>query len=165
MERIINTPDACLYLGRAEDWPNIEYVDLVLTNPYGPLPIGLQKTPMVIHQWEHRQSDAEKWCGNRLDYRIGTWNRGREAFWAARFAPRVPPNVYLDDLVPEKAGWYPEDLVRRICEKYVKPGMVVWDGFMGRGTVGKFVRAAGARYIGVEQLPEHMALAREFLNV
>jgi hypothetical protein len=148
-----------LVLGKAEEWRGHECVDLVLTNPYGALPTSLRSTPMLIHQWVHRKSEAEAWCGNKLTL-VGAWNDEREAFWCANM-PAIP--VDLSDLRPEPGGWYPPDLVRRLLAVYGQPGMTVWDGFMGRGTVGRVAREMGMAYIGVEELPEHMRLAVEYL--
>lgn len=163
MKLVVDNPDLRIYEGNAEDWPNNEPIDLVFTNPYGYLPASLQEHPMVIHQWFHRKHEAEEWCGNILEYEISRWNSDREVFWAANIRQTVPIN--LSRYKPEPGGWYPEELVESILEWYASPGQTVWDGFMGRGTIAKVCRAMNIRYVGVEQLPQHIALAKSYLDL
>ncbi len=160
---VVDMPGCKIYHGLAEDWPGAEPVDLVFTNPYGPLPTSLWHHPMIIHQWRHRKQEAEAWCGNVLDDVIGQWNKGREVFWCANIA--VPVRLDLSAFVPEKAGWYPEDLVRKIFDAYILPGQTVWDGFCGRGTIARVASEHGVNFVGVEQLSEHIAIARTYLEL
>lgn len=162
MKPIVATDTITIFQGEARDWTG-HGIDLVFTNPYGPLPAGLRDHPMVIHQWIHRKAEAEIWCGNALDHCVGTWNRFREAFWSANIDPEQC--VSIDEFVPEQPGWYPEEMARRLLTVFGEPGMTVWDGFMGRGTVGKIAVELGMQYVGVERLDSHLAIAREYLNV
>jgi hypothetical protein len=159
---VVDVPGIRLYHGRADEWAGGEAIDLVFTNPYGPLPASLYKTPLVVHQWLHRRWELFNWCGSAKLRLIGTWNGGREAFWAANVAA-MP--LDLSEFRPEPGGWYPPDLVRRILALYAIPGLTIWDGFMGRATVGKVAREFGCAYVGVEELESHLALAREYLGV
>lgn len=165
IQLVIDTPDIKIYEGLAEQWEGREHVDLVLTNPYGPMPTGLRGTPMIIHQWVHRKEEAERWCGNKLDFLVGTWNKGQEAFWSANIEHPTEMSGLIGAYNPEPGGWYPEHMVRMILQHFALPGQTIWDGFMGRGTVGKIARELGMHYIGVEQLPTHIALARGFLSL
>lgn len=163
MRPVVSTESVTLYLGDAENWPGVEPIDLVFTNPYGPLPLGLRDHPMVIHQWAHRKRQAEAWTRNRLTHVVGSWNRKKEVFWSANIDQKITVNI--EEFVPEQPGWYPEEMAERLLKVFGRPGYTIWDGFMGRGTVGKIARKLGMKYVGVEQLPEHLTLAREYLNV
>jgi hypothetical protein len=162
VKRIVQTADITIYQGEAAHWSGLETVDLVLTNPYGFLPLGLASYPMVIHQWVHRRQEAEIWCYNELRHCVGMWNDSREAFWSAHL-----PEITVDvcGFRPEPGGWYPEDMVRRLLMAYATEGQTIWDGFMGRGTVAKIARELGLKYIGVERLSAHIEIAREYLGV
>lgn len=149
-----------LWEGEAEKWDELRPVDLMLTNPYGYLPPALAAVPMLIHQWVHRKAEAEAWCRRELTL-VSLWNEGREAFWCANM---VPPKVDLSDLSPEPGGWYPFSLPVRLLESYPR-GITVWDGFMGRGTVGKAALSLGMHYIGVERLAAHMEIAKQYLGL
>jgi len=163
---VVTTSELTIYEGVAVDWKPLvgERVDVVLTNPYGNLPLSLAKTPMVIHQWVYRKAQAELWARRPLPFTVSLWNHGREAFWASDDWP-APVAVDLSGFAPEPEGWYPESMVRLLLPAYVTPGQTVWDGFMGRGTTAKVCREMGVKYIGVEQLPKHVALAREYLGI
>lgn len=153
-----------IYHGDAVAWPAAESIDLVLTNPYGFLPPALRKTPMILHQWAHRKHDAERWAGlmpGELQL-IGAWNDGRECFWAANM-DAIPVDV--SRFRPEPGGWYPLELPLQLLEVYAKKGQTVWDGFMGRGTVALAAYLRGCKYVGVEQLAAHLAIAHDYLTL
>jgi hypothetical protein len=160
---VVQTTSLRIYEGTAEDWNGDEQIDFVFTNPYGYLPKSLWKHPMIIHQWVHRQAEAECWCGNRLENLVSLWNRDQEAFWCANIDDVFPLN--LREYAPVSPGWYPEPLVRQVFDAYLHPGMTVWDGFMGRGTIAKIAREYGVSYVGVEMLPQHIAIASAYLNL
>jgi hypothetical protein len=162
MERIVQTSDITIYQGKAEMWRGPEHIDLVLTNPYGYLPLSLSSHPMVIHQWVHRKAEAEEWASHLLDHCVGTWNDGREAFWSANL-PEI--TVDISEYKPEPGGWYPEAMVRKLLMAFAVTGQTIWDGFMGRGTVAKICREQNLKYVGVEELPKHIALALDYLEL
>lgn len=153
-----------IYHGDADQWPGHESIDLVLTNPYGPMPAALRHTPMLIHQWAHRKGEAARWVGIDVDelQLVGAWNDGRECFWAANMAA-VPVDVA--EFRPAPGGWYPLELPLRLLSAYARKGQTVWDGFMGRGTIGVAAELLGLKYVGIEQLEAHLAIARDFLNL
>lgn len=159
---VVQTPDVIIYHGKAEQWQGKEKIDLVLTNPYGPMPPNLIDHPMVIHQWVHRKAEAMRWSLNTLRHCVGTWNGGREAFWSGNMPEQV---VDISEFVPEPGGWYPEAMVRRLLTAFAVEGQTVWDGFMGRGTVAKICREMGLKYVGVEELSAHVALALDYLEI
>ena len=169
---VVDVPGIRIYHGRADTWDGGEHIDLVFTNPYGPLPESLKQTPMIVQKWCHRRAELERWCGTADLELIGTWNNAREAFWSVNIeygwihslaALRLEEGQYR----PEPGGWYPEEMVRRIldiCTPIARP-FTIWDGFMGRSTIGKICRERGIDYVGVEELEKHIALAVEYLGV
>lgn len=163
MKLVSDTLDCRIYHGLAEQWRGPEQIDFVFTNPYGYIPISLIRTPMIIHQWIHRKGEAEKWCGNKLDFMVSSWNDDREAFWSANVLN--PSKLNLRNYRPEPGGWYPEDLARAVLKWYVRPGQTVWDGFMGRGTIAKICRELGIKYVGVEELAAHIEIAKTYLGI
>jgi DNA modification methylase len=56
---------------------------------------------------------------------------------------------------------FPEELVARCVLAGSRPGDVVFDPFMGSGTVAKVATDLGRRFIGCELNPEYLALARQ----
>lgn len=176
---VIESPHLKIYHGRAEDWQGDEQVDLVFTNPYGPLPRQLAGVPMILHQWVHRSDELAKWVGvDEGDLQLlGKWNRDREAFWCLNMAP-FP--VKIAQFSPEPGGWYPPWMVDEILGQYwarrqgwtdeaykARNGrpFTIWDGFMGRGTLARILRARDFRtvFVGVEELGAHIDLAAEYL--
>lgn len=172
MRRIYPLPGTAdtieIYQGEAKEWAD-PAVDLILTNPYGPIHPALYGRPMIVHQWVHRKADLQRWVGNVLGEPILLWNRGREAFWAANF--EVPQRILrvvqeaFYDVTPEPGGWWPLELPVAILSCYGKKGGVLWDGFMGRGTCGHAARMVGMHYVGVERLSLHIRKAIEYLGL
>lgn len=157
-----------IYHGDADQWPGAESIDLVLTNPYGPMPAALRDTPMLIHQWAYRKGEAARWAGVDAEQLqlVGSWNDDRECFWAANM-PYLEGKTLgaIARFCPEPGGWYPLELPVLLLERFAKAGQTIWDGFMGRGTVALAAYLRGCKYVGVEQLEPHLALARDFLNL
>ena len=54
----------------------------------------------------------------------------------------------------------PTDLMRYLCRLVTPPGGVVLDPFMGSGSTGKAAMLEGFRFIGCEQVPEYLEIAR-----
>lgn len=89
------------------------------------------------------------------------------------FVVNLPPRpVMLMDLMaardPLPGGWFPEELCRRMFRAYhdlIPARALVWDGFMGRGTVGKVgVRDFGYHFFGMDASWERVMLAREYFR-
>ena len=133
--------------------------DLVLSNVYGPLPEQLRRRPLLVSQFVHRSALLREWCGCDLEL-VSRWNEGREAVWCAN-TDRI--EVDLSDLTPDPPGWFPLELPRRLLRAYARPGWVVWDGFMGRGTVGKACREMGLGFRGMDRDPERVEMARTWI--
>lgn len=93
---------------------------------------------------------AEKWGDrhagwNDRDPTIGAnarsvWSIPGEAFAGAHFAT------------------FPRELVRRCILTTTQPGDVVFDPFIGSGTVAEIATSLGRRFIGCELNPEHAAM-------
>src|SRR4029077_4113321 len=54
----------------------------------------------------------------------------------------------------------PEGLLHRVLLAATRPGEIVLDPFFGTGTTGAVARRLGRRFIGIEQDPAYVALAR-----
>lgn len=147
-----------LYHGNSSDYEGD--CDLVLTNPYALLPWQFNRKPMLICDRHDRLKLAERRCGTSLQL-VSHWYNGINTIWCGNV---IPINVDLTDMVPHKEGWFPEELARRLLTAYAKPGDVVWDGFMGRGTVGKVCRELGLKYIGIDHDLEVCKIALEYLG-
>lgn len=157
--------------GHASAWEGA--ADLVLTHPYARLPKQLVGVPAIINLFlppgmeRSRRRQGEAYVGAALD-EIGRWANGSNAVYVANLPPRA---IDLSDLVTEQVypggGCFPEALPRRLLELYqdrIPEGGTVWDGFMGRGTVGKVAREVGYRYVGIDRDPERVRIAREYLG-
>lgn len=53
----------------------------------------------------------------------------------------------------------PSALMRHLCRLVTPPGGLVLDPFMGSGTTGVAARMEGMRFVGIDLLPEHVAIA------
>lgn len=146
-----------LSAGRAESYEGM--ADLILTMPYGPLPAQLHAVPMLITNYPERKSKCEQWCGAQLT-QIGTWGGKEHHIWAGNFDM---PAVDLSGLVEEPEGWFPLELPLRLLKVYGAPGITVWDGFMGRGTVGKACQQLGMHFVGMDKNPERVRMARDYV--
>lgn len=138
--------------------------DLVLTNPYGFLPPQLHKVPMLICNFPQNHHNMEEYCGTKLNP-IGEWGgSNKNIIWAGNVEPI---KVELSDLLPDTwngiTGWFPLELPLRLLKVYGKPGITVWDGFMGRGTTGKACLQLGMDFIGGDISMSRVKMAKEYL--
>lgn len=152
-----------LICGNAADWRG--RADLVLTNPYARLPGCLHGVPTLISNFTERKVHCEAWVGAPL-HEIGAWGRGlRNRIWSANLDP---VRMDLTDLEEEEfapgRGWFPLDLPRRLLAVYGRPGITVWDGFCGRGTVGKACLEMGMSFVGIDRDPERVNLAKAYIG-
>lgn len=140
--------------------------DLVFSHLYGPLPKQLVGKPAIINVFGDRKAQAEAWCGAELHI-VSTWGKGlTNTIYAANL-----PVLYMDmrflveDEFEPGRGWFPEDLCWCLLDLLLKRRYeTIFDGFMGRGTVGKVARATGANFVGVDINPQRVAIAREYLG-
>lgn len=96
-------------------------------------------------------------------------NRGLSGFAAKRLADREmddgpggdnPRNRSNAEAVNFHPTVKPVDLMRYLCRLVTPPGGIVLDPFAGSGTCGIAAVREGMRYIGIEQDPEFVELAR-----
>jgi hypothetical protein len=158
-------------LGDEQRWEG--KANVVFTHPYAPIPKCLHGKPMIINLYtavsEDRKLNAERWCATTL-HPLGVWGRGATN---TLFVGNLPPRPLKledlkEDMFKEGIGWFPVELPRRLLSVYsdlIKPPMVVWDGFCGRGTVGAACAEFGLDYIGIDIRPDRVELAREFLGL
>lgn len=167
--------DIQLVVGDSIEWTGL--ADMVFTNPYGPIPSRLHQEPMIITLHhpvgklrDERIRKAEDWCGGPLMH-LSDWGK-HNALYIRNLPWRL---VLLRDLevdttdAPENVGWFPLELPRRMLTLYrdylPEEDGVVWDGFCGRGTVGKACAELGLDYVGIDIDPERIALARKYLGL
>lgn len=147
--------------------------ELVFTNPYAPLPQQLHGKPSIISLFEgkgSRKEICEGWLGGAMLTEISRWGSGLDnTVYVANLPAR---EIDLTDLVEDQLepgrGWFPLALPERLLDLYSdfwRPGHRVWDGFMGRGTVGAACRARRLSFIGIDIDPERVAIARRYLRV
>jgi hypothetical protein len=144
--------------------------DAVFTQPYGPIPSCLHKKPMILNVYgsESRVKETERWIGGQTLKLLGAWG---EAHRNRVYVVNLPAlAVSIDDLREDGSlrcgGPFPLDLPRRLLRAYREfftPGMMVWDGFCGRGTVGRVCREFKLNYIGIDIDPETVRMAREYV--
>jgi len=166
---VVDRPGLRLGCGNSADYEGD--ADLVFSHLYGPLPKQLIGKPAIINLYGNKKAKAEEWCGAQL-HEVGKWARGltNTVYSANLSAPWQAPifDLVEDEFEPGR-GWFPEALPRSIFEMLamhgeLRPGATVFDGFMGRGTVGKVAGELGLSFVGIDINPERVALAREYLG-
>lgn len=171
-----------LYTGDSSRWKaeDGELPDVVFSTIYGPLPKELHHLPMIIniyhpvgHSWKERWTERREWCGGESEFEvISCWGGDlRNTVYSYNLPKRMRRlNALKEDLsaVSFNTGWFPVRLPLEVMDLYsdiFKPGVTVWDGFCGRGTVGKACQMLDLNFIGVEIDPVHMREAQAFLGV
>ena len=166
-----------LHCMNASDWEG--EADLVFTHPYAPLPECLWGRPAVYNLFGATREQAAQrlrklieWTGGDSFTYVGSWGRGRHNHL---YTNRPLDPVKLDDLVEDEfepgKGWMPLDLPRRVLwamirhRTYKPERYTVWDGFCGRGTIGRACAELGLNYIGLDIDPERIEIAKEYLGV
>lgn len=149
--------------GNATDF--VGSADVVFCNPYAMLPKCLHGKPSIISLYEGkgpRREIAEEWIGGSRLRMVSYWGRGlKNTIYVANLDT---VKVDLTDLVEDPPGWFPLDLVRRMLDAYAwPPGTTVWDGFMGRGTVGRVCAERGFNFIGMDFNNKRVEMARGYL--
>jgi len=71
--------------------------------------------------------------------------------------------IFTDSFLSKPAHPYakPETLIERLLLIYTRPGDLVFDPFMGSGTVGVLCKKHGRRYVGCEIVKEYYDMAVE----
>lgn len=145
--------------------------DVVLTNPYAPVPRCLHGKPTIVSLYEAkgcRRELCEGWLGGARLTEIGRWSTAlANTVYVANLPAR---KAAIEDLVEDELepgrGWFPLELPRRLLALYadlIPDGAVVWDGFMGRGTVGRACAERGLGYVGLDIDPARVEIARGYL--
>jgi hypothetical protein len=166
IEWVVDKPGIKLGLG-----DSVEYTgdaDLVFTHIYGPLPKQLIGKPAIINVYGNRKAKAEQWCGAEL-HEVSKWARGlTNTIYVANIPrPEIDLTALVEDELRPGRGWFPEILAAwmiYLCRDAVPMNGIVFDGFMGRGTVARGV-TYGQTFVGIDRDPERIAIAREYLNV
>lgn len=147
--------------------------DLVFTHPYAELPPQLCGKPAIINLYgnsDMRRVECETlWMPGAHLEPIGTWGKGgRNTIYVSNL-PALP--IDLSDLMedhaeaPKNGGWFPLSLCTLLLGLYSQPGKTVFDGFMGRGTVGRACQILGMDFIGIDSNPARVDLARRYLGI
>lgn len=133
---------------------------------YGPLPKQLVGKPAIVNLYGNKKAKAEEWCGAEL-FEVSKWAKGlTNTIYVTNLA--LPPldltHLVEDEFAPGR-GWFPTELVFRLLSEFGPVSTdTVFDGFMGRGTVGKVARELGMGFVGVDRDPERIQIAREYLG-
>ncbi len=134
---------------------------------YGPLPPQLIGKPAIINVFGNKKEAAERWCGASLT-EVSKWGKG---LTNTVYVANTTATVSLTDLVEDEfepgRGWFPIELCHRMLNAVgpASAGDRVFDGFMGRGTVGRACREIGLGFVGIDINPERVAIAREYLGL
>lgn len=155
-----------LSCGNAAFWEG-DGVDLVFTHPYTTLPRNLIGLPSIINLFGDKKKLAEGWIKAELKP-VSRWGKHlANTLYVANMDP-VPMDLtglHEDNTGLLKGGWFPLELATKLLIAYGKPGITVWDGFMGRGTVGKACQQLGMNFIGIDKDPERVEIARRYLGL
>lgn len=155
-----------LSCGNATYWEG-SGVDLVFTHPYAPLPRSLIGKPSIINLFGDKKKLAEGWLRAELKP-VSRWGKDlANTLYVANMVP-VPMNLtrlHEDNTGLLKGGWFPLELATTLLTAYGTPGMTVWDGFMGRGTVGKACQQLGMNFIGIDKDPNRVEIAKRYLGL
>jgi hypothetical protein len=136
--------------------------DLVITNPYGPLPVCLQKTSMIITNFNERHAQCQEWTGNELTH-LDYWDGGRQSAWMVNMQDYTGLLRPLHDLKSDDV-YYPLSLPLRLLVMFAKKGDTIIDPFMGRGTVGKACKMLSFNFIGIDRDAGRCQMAREYIG-
>lgn len=171
IEWVVDRPDLRLGLGDSINYGGD--ADLVFSHLYGPLPPQLVGKPAIVNVFGNKREAAERWCGALL-HQVSKWGRGlKNTVYVANLsaAERAASvlGLTLEDLAEEEfapgRGWFPLDLPLRCLRGWSgERAFVVFDGFMGRGTVGKACQELGLGFVGIDRDPARIAIAREYLG-
>lgn len=140
--------------------------DLVFSHLYGPLPKQMIGKPAIVNLYGNKKAKAEEWCGAEL-FEVSKWAKGlTNTIYVANMP--VPQhdlrNLVEDEFAPNR-GWFPEELCEVLLtgSLALRYGGVVFDGFMGRGTVGRVARRLGNEFVGIDRDPERVEIAKGYI--
>ncbi len=151
--------------------------DLVFSHLYGPLPPQLVGKPAIVNVFGNKREAAERWVSAELR-QVSKWGRGLTntvyvanmstdaLMGSSQLLPLDLTDLIEDEFEPGR-GWFPDELALRLLRPFrggFRP-FVVFDGFMGRGTVGKVALHYRLNFVGIDIEPARVAIAREYLGV
>ncbi|MEI9804091.1 MAG: DNA methyltransferase [Pseudolabrys sp.] len=163
---VVERPGLRLGLGDSVNYEGD--ADLAFSHLYGPLPRQLVGKPAIINVFGNKKTRAEEWCGAEL-HEVSKWGRGLTNTIYVANMPHIPQHD-LRDLVEDdfgaSRGWFPDELceVLLIGQPALKYGGSVFDGFMGRGTVGMICQRLKTDFVGIDRDPVRVQMAREYLG-
>lgn len=172
IEWVVDKPGVRLGLGDSVNYDGD--ADLVFTHLYGPLPKQLIGKPAIVNLYGNKREAAERWCGAEL-VEVSKWGRGlTNTVYVANIdagpaALRCHWEAALPDfrdLQEDADGWFPDELCMR-CLRAWGGGMLpvtVFDGFMGRGSVGRACAQLGLNFVGIDRNPDRVEMAAEYLG-
>ncbi len=166
IEWVVDRPELRLGFGDSSQYDGD--ADLVFTHPYCHLPTRLIGKPAIINTYGRKSDQLEKWCGAWL-HKVSKWHNATNALYTANWDP---PNIDLNHMLADAPGWFPLELTDKLLEAFLASraapkysfGITVWDGFMGRGTVGKSCQRLGLDFVGIDWQRERVELARAYLG-
>jgi hypothetical protein len=159
---VVDRPGLRLGLGDSVNYTGD--ADLVFSHVYGPLPKQLIGKPAIINVYGNKKARAEEWCGTEL-YEVSKWAKGlTNTIYVANLSlPPIDLSCFVEDEFAPGRGWFPESLCQSILTWIDNKG-TVFDGFMGRGTVGKVAMKYGLSFVGIDRDPARVQIAKEYLN-
>jgi hypothetical protein len=162
MQWVVDRPGLKLGLGNSQTFDGD--ADLVFTHPYCILPKCLKGKPAIINIVTQKKAMAEAWVGAEL-VEVTTWGgKVQNTVYVANMEPvEVDCTDLVEDEFQPRRGWFPLELPLRLLRAFRASG-TIWDGFMGRATIGRACEALGLGYIGIDMNPERVAIAREYLG-
>lgn len=137
----------------------------MFSHVYGPLPKQLIGKPAIINLYGNKKAKAQEWVGADL-HEVGKWGRGlmNTVYSANTRTVTLDLSDLVEDEVAPGRGWFPYKLPELLLKTFGQ-GPTVFDGYMGRGTVGRAAIDLGFRFVGIDHNPERVQLAREYLNI
>lgn len=158
----VQKPGLWLGLGNSVDYEG--EADFVFSHLYGPLPAHLIGLPIIANQIGTKK-EAERWAGCKLA-KVGEWGRRiKNEVYVGNMESRP---IDLDGLIEEEIrpgiGFFPLELVLRLLVEFSWLGALVFDGFMGRGTVGKAALELGMEFVGIDIDHDRVKMAQAYLG-
>lgn len=160
-----------LICGNSTNWVG-SGIDIVCTNPYGHLPKNLLGLPTIISLYMARNDERDRrataWLGGAELKFISKWGEGgRNSIYVANLpAMKADFSHLVEDHTdaPAHEGWFPLELPMTLLQHYARAGMVVWDGFMGRGTTGRACRELNMGFVGIDKEQWRVDYARTYVG-
>jgi site-specific DNA-methyltransferase (adenine-specific) len=180
--RRVLAPDGTLYLHL--DYREAHYVKLVLDEVFGrecflnELVWAYDYGARTRRRWPAKHDTILVYVRDPERYHFDAAEVDREPYMAPGLVTpekaargKLPTDVWWHTIVPtagrEKTGYptqKPEGIVRRMLLASTRPGDWCLDPFAGSGTLGAVARAAGRRYVLMDESPQAVAVMRERLG-